>query len=229
MQDKGWLTSIKRQLQSRNYEAFLSEMFAAYFVEKNLGFEIAEWNPKTKMGRDVEFRIKYKSSSGIFCEVKSPGWQGQLDKGDIQSGRAKQKKYSTFPEARVVEPYKYIQKTISKSYKKFLSDRPNLLIITDNLFQPISMGKLVDWYPDHKMPKNIWYALYNSNPDLYDGPGCFITRDYENLSGVLFLNDRFLGKLFAWFEDNKNAKTQLPKEFISKALKLNEKGNHHQA
>jgi len=76
MQRKGWLTSIKPQLHSRNYESFLSEIFAAYFVEVNLGFVVTAWNPKTKDGRNVEFHIKDKANGEIFCEVKSPRWQG---------------------------------------------------------------------------------------------------------------------------------------------------------
>ena len=38
----------------------------------------------------------------------------------------------------------------------------------------------------------------------------------------MFLNDRFLGKFFAWFETNPNANMPLNEEFVSEALKLNE-------
>lgn len=225
MQDKGWLTSIKQKLKSRTYESFLSEIFAAYFVEKNLGFEVTTWNPKTKDGRDVEFCIKDKADSDIFCEVKSPGWQGQLTNEEIQSGRAKQPKYSTFGESRGTVPYMKIRKTLDKSYKKFISNKQNLLIITDNLFQPLSIKPWSNFELGRKIPQNIYIALYNTKPDLYCGKGYFITKDYENLSGILFLNDRYLRKFFAWFETNPNAKVPLSKEFILKALKLNKEQN----
>ncbi len=221
MQDKHWLTSIKQELKSRNYESFLSEIFAAYFVEKNLGFEVTTWNPKTKDGRDVEFCIKDKADSDIFCEVKSPGWQGQLTNEEILSGRTKQPKYLTV-ESRGTAPYMKIRKTLEKSYKKFISNKQNLLIITDNLFLPLSIKPRFNCELERKIPQNIYIALYNTEPDLYCGQGYFITKDYENLSGILFLNDRNLLKFCAWFETNPNAKVPLSKEFILKASKLNE-------
>ena len=221
MRDKCWLRSIKRQLQSRNYDSFLSEIFAAYFIENTLRLEVTGWNPKTKQGRDVEFGINDKGGREIFCEVKSPGWQGQLTTEEIQSGRAKRAKYSKSGEARYVAPYEHIRQTIGKAYAKFPASKQNLLIVTDDLFEPIAMDQLVTWGP-HKMPMNIWYALYNTNKDRYGGLGCFKTKDYENLAAILFLNNRHLAKFFAWFEGNPNAKVSLSNEFVSEALKLNE-------
>lgn len=221
MQDKGWLKLIKTQLKSRNYESFLSEIYAAYFVEVNLGFEVTAWNPKTKEGRDVEFRIKDKAGSEIFCEVKSPGWQGQLTKEEIDSGRTKRPKNSTFGESRYVNPYKNIRVEIDKSYKKFLIDKQNLLIITDNLFQPISFGPQMNPELGRKIPWNIYIALFNCHDEIYGGKGYFRTKNYENLGGILFLNDRYSGKFFAWFESNPNANMPLSKDFVFEALKLN--------
>lgn len=222
MQDKGWLTSIEPQLQSRNYESFLSEIFAVYFVEKSLGFEVTRWNPRTREGRDIEFRINDKSGGDIDCEVKSPGWQGQLSKEEIRYGRTKQRKYSIFGEARGVAPYGNIRRAIDKSYDKFLSDKQNLLIVTDNLFQPLPMNPRFNPELDRKIPWNIYVALYNDHDHLYGGKGYFRTNEHEHLSGILFLNDRYLGKFFAWFEVNPNARILLSKEFVSKALKLND-------
>ena len=222
MQCKGWLKSIRPQLQSRNYESFLSEIYAAYFVEVNLGFEVTSWNPKTKEARDVEFCVQDKAGSEIFCEVKSPGWQGQLTKEEIYSGRAKRPKHSTFGETRGTTPYMKIRKTLDKSYKKFISNKQNLLIITDNLFKPPSFGPRMNPELGRKIPWDIYIALYNYHDELYSGKGCFRTKEYENLGGILFLNDRFLGKFFAWFETNPNANMPLNEEFVSEALKLNE-------
>lgn len=222
MLDKGFLSSIENQLRSRNFESFLSEIFAAYFVEVSLGFEITEWNPKTRNGRDVEFRVKIKENNEIFCEVKSPGWQGQLTKEEIDSRRAKQSKHSKFTEARAVHPYMNIRKTIENSYGKFLTDRQNLLIITDDLFQPLSMGPKFNHKLERKIPFDIYCALYNCHDETYHGKGYFLTKQFENLGGVLFLNDRNLRKFFAWFEANPNAKKPLSNQFINEALKLNE-------
>jgi len=222
MLDKSYLSSIENQLRSRNFESFLSEIFAACFVEVSLGFEITEWNPQTKKGRDVEFRVRIKENSEIFCEVKSPGWQGQLTKEEIDSGRAKQSKHSKFTEARAVHPYMNIRKTIANSYEKFLSDRQNLLIITDDLFQPLSMGPKFNHELERKIPFDIYIALYNCHDEIYHGKGYFRNEHFENLGGILFLNDRFLGKFFAWFEANLNAKVPLSKEFVTEGLKLNE-------
>jgi len=221
VRDKGWLRSIKCQLQSRNYDSFLSEIFAAYFIENTLRFEVTGWNPKMKQGRDVEFVINDRACGQIFCEVKSPGWQGQLTKAEIQTGRAKRAKYSKVGEERYVAPYQHIRQTIRKAYAKFAKSKQNLLVVTDNLFQPMPMDKLVTCGPN-KMPMNICWALYNTNKELYGGLGCFKTKDYENLGGILFLNDRFLSKFFAWFESNANARRPLSRQFVARALKLNE-------
>ena len=222
MRDKGFLKMIKSDLQSREYESFLSEIFAAYFIENVLGFEVTRWNPQTtKQGHDVECCIKDGAGGEIFCEVKSPGWPGQLTRDEIQSGRAKLAKYCKPGEARYVAPYQHIRQTIGKAYAKFPASKQNLLIVTDDLFQPIAMDQLVTWGP-HKMPMNISYALDNTNKDRYGGIGCFKTKDYENLGGILFLNDRFLPKFFAWFEANANARMPLSRQFVARALKLNE-------
>jgi hypothetical protein len=222
MLNKNYLPLIENQLKSRNFEAFLSEIFAAYFVEKNLGFKVTEWNPRTKNGRNVEFRVKIEENNEIFCEVKNPGWQGQLTKEEIDSGRAKLGKRSKFTESRAVAPYMNIRKTIEKSYGKFLPDRQNLLIITDNLFQPLSMGPKFNPELERKIPFDIYLALYNCHDEIYHGKGYFRTDRFKNLSGILFLNDRDLRKFFAWIENNPNAKVQLSKEFVTEALKLNE-------
>ncbi len=223
MKNKDWLDLMKPQLQSRNYDSFLSEIFAAYFIENSLGFEVTRWNPvTTKYGHSVEFCIKDKSGEEIFCEVKSPGWKGQLSKEEIQHGRAKQNKFLLASNSRYTKPYHNIRQAVCKSYRKFLPYKQNLLIITDELFQPVSIGPIKDWGP-HKMPMNIFYALYNTNKDHYGGLGYFKTKDYENLGGILFLNNRCPGKFFAWFEANPNAKISLSKEFASEVLTLNEK------
>lgn len=222
MLDKSYLPSIESQLKSRNFESFLSEIFAAYFVEKNLGFEMTGWNPRTKEGRDVEFHIIDKTGGEIFCEVKSPGWKGQLSKEEIDSGRVKQQKYSTFGEARGVEPYRNIRRVIDKSYEKFLSDKQNLLIITDNLFQPLPMNPQFNPEWNRKIPWDIYIALYYCHDDIYHGKGYFRTEHFQNIGGILFLNDRDLRKFFAWFEANPKAKVPLSKEFVTEALKLNE-------
>lgn len=223
MRDKGWLAKIKPHLQSRQYDSFLSEIFAAYFIENDLGFEVTRWNPQTtEQGHDVEFCIKDGTCSEIFCEVKSPGWQGQLTQEEMRSGRAKQPKYLVSHDARYVAPYKNIRKTIDKSYKKFLSDRQNLLIITDNLLDPLSIRPQFNSELGREIPWNIYIALYNSDDDLYAGKGCFHTKTYENLGGTLFLNDKFLTKFFAWFEANPDARMPLSKQFVAQALKLNE-------
>jgi len=222
MLEKSYLPSIENQLRSRNFESFLSEIFAAYFVEKNLGFELTGWNPSTKEGRDVEFHIRDKTGGEIFCEVKSPGWKGQLTREEINSGRSKQRKYSTFGEARCVEPYRNIRRVIDKSYEKFLSDKKNLLIITDNFFQPLPINPRFNPELIRKIPWDIYIALYNDHDDVYGGKGYFRTVGHEYLSGILFLNDRYLGKFFAWFEFNPNARILLSKEFVLKALKMND-------
>jgi len=146
-----------------------------------------------------------------------------LSSDEIRSGRAKRRKYPTSPEARYTAPYKNIRRSIDKSYEKFLSDKQNLLIIADNLFRPLSMDPRFNSEMGRKIPWDIYVALYNDQDELYGGKGYFQTDKHKNLGGVLFLNDRYLGKFFAWFEINPNARIPLIDEFVSKAFKLIDK------
>ena len=113
----------------------LAEISSAYLIEKHLNYPIISWEQNTVKKKDVEFVIKCNSDK-VYCEVKSPGWEGELKQKERMSVRKKFPKYQK-GEGRfysLIEPIKY---TIEKAYPKFLNNTKNLLIINDDFFVSI--------------------------------------------------------------------------------------------
>ena len=131
----------------------------------------------TKNNKNIDFVIKEKSDE-IFCEVKSPSWEGELSKKELMGGRKDQPKYKHL-EWRSFAHWKNIRYAIKKAYPKFLSNCKNLLIIQDDLFVLI-----LDFPTDIQ----IKIALFNNSIAYGATKGVFINRDYENIGGVLFIN-----------------------------------------
>jgi hypothetical protein len=104
----------------------------------------------------------------VFVEVKSPGWEGELSDTERAAGRTRRPKY-LHAEARAIAPWERIQFAVKKAYKKFSSDRPNLLVIADDLFVSLQHGTEL----------HVGQALYGT----LDG-GCFTNSTYENIGGV---------------------------------------------
>lgn len=161
-------------------EAF-SEILAAYILEEKLNYKIIEWDRNTIGKRDVDFIIM-AGLQEIYCEVKSPGWEAELNQAEKMSGRKSQPKYID-AEVRSLGLWANIQYAIIKAYPKFLPDKKNLVITCHDLF----LGLLED-----DLNTNI--ALY-SNGSRYNSvikkeqKGCFSDNAFENIGGVLIIED----------------------------------------
>jgi hypothetical protein len=160
----------------RRDETF-SEIEAAYYLETQKGFPIVGWEPNGQGNTKGEFSINVNGVD-VFCEVKSPGWEGELSEEERAEGRIEEGKWKPGAECRSISTWKKIRFAITKAYAKFPSDKPALLIIVDDLFAPITFVP----------PEQIAIALFEKR-SMYNGEqGYFVNDNYNRLSGILFLN-----------------------------------------
>ncbi len=181
IQRKGQLARYKPRLNDSKTrrDEVLAEISSAYFMEEILGHEVLRWEEKTVGGRDVDFVARVHSHE-VFCEVKSPGWEGELDPQERHGGRKVLPKYIN-AEARFIAPWQSIRHAIAKSYPKLLNGQKNLVIMRDDLFVgPIDASG------------NLEIALLEEH-GLYDGEkGYFADKRFERVGGFLVLDVRLL-------------------------------------
>jgi hypothetical protein len=186
------LEKLKSRLNAERHkrDEALDEIFSAYLIEIKFKYPVYEWDVKTIYNRDVDFLI-YNNGEKIYCEVKSPGWESEIESKERLSERKYLPKYIN-GETRSLGTIQAIRYSIEKSYKKFSPKCRNLLIIKDDLFSNILDNT-----------RRIDIALFHPEK------GCFINNSYENLGGILFLNLRYNNDVFEYrykFVKNNNAK-----------------------
>src|SRR3990172_7277016 len=130
---KRYLPRINDKKTLRN-EA-LAEIGSAYYLESKLKYPIAGWEKKTTGGKDVDFII-LAGSDEIYCEVKSPGWEGELTQEERIKGRKNLLKYIS-GDGHFTASWRQIRYALKKSYPKFLSHCKNMVILNDDLFVTI--------------------------------------------------------------------------------------------
>jgi hypothetical protein len=177
---KGVLDVYDNRLKTdneRQRDETLNELRAAYFFERGCGVPIIEWHPNKGVGDFVVVVDERK----IFCEVKSPGWEGEVV--TLQGHKTQRLKQSKYPlnEVKGVDNAPFLIDAIKKAYKKFPTDMSTLLIIIDDFYLSCFMDALC-----------IYRALYRERllpPHVGDNPeGLFVGKDYDLLGGVLFIN-----------------------------------------
>jgi hypothetical protein len=153
------------------FESTQAELRVAFFLNRS-GFRIAEWEPAGAAGCKGEFTVMGPSRLGIFTEIKSPGWEGELTSAELKAGRQREPKH-VYCEGRAVGPWERVQFEVRKAYKKFATQKRNLLILADDLFIGLR----------HNSEMWASYALYSRRTG-----GCFADGSYENLGGVGFFS-----------------------------------------
>ena len=96
----------------------LAEMSSAYVLEVIYKYPVIQWEAKTANRRDIDFVIK-KDTNEICCEVKSPGWEMELEQNERLEGRKDLPKYIN-AETRSIAPWQAIRHALRKAYPKFL-------------------------------------------------------------------------------------------------------------
>lgn len=212
---KGWYDEYFQRLTKMDInkrDEALDEILAAYFLEEKMHFVVKDREPKGENSKRGEF-ILVAEEIGIFCEVKSPGWESEIvEKEGVNSPRLRQGKYLPC-EARWGDEFEPIRYTVDKAYAKLPKDKPNLLIIVDDFWRPLFHPII--------FKRTIYHALYyEARPEPCQDPasGCFATEDYENLSGILFLKSQIRNNDFIYSNRlclNKYALCTLPSQLLT--------------
>jgi len=197
---KGQLDRYKPRFSSSRTQRVeaLAEISSAYFVDQILGYGILDWEVKTNGTKNVDFILKVGSGK-VYAEVKSPGWEGELDVAE----RAERKKFPKYykTEARHVAPWISIRHAIYKSHEKFLPDCRNIVIMMDDLF-------LSPW----EIPGQENIALFEEIGIYGKEKGYFADTRFKNVSGILILGVLPSGEKVEYIRQyiaNKNAKMPL--------------------
>jgi hypothetical protein len=168
------LTHFVPRLNSRKtqYHEALNELRVAYFFHHN-GFPIIQWEPRGASGKVGECVIGTPEGKNVFVEVKSPGWEGELDAEERKSGRTKLPKYHGPGGGGAVAPYiGHLKECVSRAYPKFAPTAANLLVVADDFFIPLAFTEIAD------------AALYDKADQSGDELGIFGSRKYENVGGI---------------------------------------------
>lgn len=197
IQDKNKLEKYLPRLNASNLrDSALAEISSAYLTEIILKFPIIDWDRKTINDKDVDFVIGVNSNE-IYCEVKNPGWESELNQKELFGGRKKLPKHIN-AETRSIAPWQAIRYAIEKSYPKFLPNCKNIVIIRDDLFLNIL-----------DIPRNIDIALFEDS-GIYNGKvGYFSNKSFENVGGILIWDCRLINNRIEYrykFHNNKNSR-----------------------
>jgi len=165
------------KMNSRKINEALAEISSAYSLESIFNLKVTGWEVPANGDKNVDFTIDLNSEE-VYCEVKSPSWQSELSKKEKLGIRKAQGKYKK-NEVRFFGHWKNIRYAIKKAYPKFLNNCKNLVIIQDDLWVNI-----LDFPTDIQ----IEIALFNNGIGYGGIKGVFISGDYENVGGVLFIN-----------------------------------------
>jgi hypothetical protein len=166
----GVLSMYSKELRGRanQRDSALEELRVGKLLSDS-GFPVVEWRPVGLAPKEGEFVVRGEDGIGIFVEVKSPGWEGEVSEAERAAGRLVEAKYSGH-EAFYGNGGAKVEFAIEKAYPKFHPANHNLLVIADDLFVPLGIAS------------SLW-----AGDALYWDKGKFSDNTYENLAGVGFL------------------------------------------
>ncbi len=159
-------------------ESALAEIAVGYFIEKQCGISIAEWEPVGTNGKRGEFLVDVAPAGRMFIEVKSPGWEDEIAKEEGQDSPRLSGPKHINAEARSTAPWTSVRHAVAKAYPKMPDYLPTILIINDDL-----MVSLNSW------PLSVDIALYCPRAGGFTTgylveDGCFVGSNYERLGAV---------------------------------------------
>lgn len=136
---EGVFNQFLPRISANEWEGALAEARSAFYL-KTKGFQITDWQPRAKPEIPGDLEIQWHDTERIFVEVKGPGWESELTQEELRAKRQRQPKYIN-AEARVVDPYESIAYAIGKAVPKFVTTRPNLVVVSDDFFfSPLEGG-----------------------------------------------------------------------------------------
>lgn len=181
-----YLPVLKGKITQR--DGALAEARVAFFFHRN-GFSILSWEPEGASNRLGDFEVQWKKTRPIFVEVKGPRWEGELEDNEKFGPRRSQPRYLN-AEARFFNPVEKVISAAKKAVPKFLSNRPNLLVVTGYLLF-CSPSKL----PRDIVEPQISHALSDQN--------------FSRVGGIMIFDTHYSLKCIEYqivFVENPNAK-----------------------
>jgi hypothetical protein len=203
------------EARDRQRDKFLNELRLTYFF-KSLGFDITDWDPPGANGMVGEFRLAPPGEAYVFVELKSRGWESELSEPQLKAGLAKLNKYEVW-KSGAVGNWKAVHECIAsdKTYPKFLSTQPNLLIIADDLHVSL-----------HDTLIQVQAALFGEKR-FYGEDGYFTANRFENIGGLGVFNHHSAApsrgieyEFIVYLNPNALSTTQLPSSWATYTTKF---------
>ena len=186
----------------------LAEISTAYFISEIKESKIIKWEPKGVDNKTGEFTFTICDGKEVFCEVKSPGWEADIVRRNRDYTRLEKPKHMN-GEARFFNNATDIRQAIEKAYPKLPNNTLTLLVIRDDLWVSLNddlFGAKEALFYEKLLPP---YTDTKEN-------GCFISTEFENLSGMATLNVELSSKMkYCWkLYHNPHALNKFPDTFI---------------
>lgn len=172
VQIRTFLPRIRTDRANQRDEA-LNELRVATLLHTH-GFPIVAWGPAGSGTMVGEYLVSGPERLNVFVEVKSRGWESELSREERLAGRTKLPKYID-GEGRSFANWRGIRECIAspKTYPKFSTTQPNLLVIADDFFVGLNESET-----------EIDIALYSCQSGYGNETGYFSSPAYRNLGGM---------------------------------------------
>lgn len=178
MADKSQLNPYRPRLirGNRQRDKTLAELAVGYFLETKCGLPIVGWAPLGAGNKEGDFLAQLPEADQMFIEVKSPGWEAEVVRGEgRESPRLCQPKY-IHGETRSIAPWQAVREAVKKAYPKMPGLMPTILVIHDDLFvSPDYCSADIALYCPRSSGHTAGYLSEN---------GCFVDSTYERLGAV---------------------------------------------
>lgn len=179
-------------------DEFLVELATAYFLDEGCGLPIMGLEPAGSGGKTGEFLFGLPDQRQLFVEVKSPGWEGEVEEEESRERvgprpkgrlpRLDQPKYRHM-EARAFHHTQRVRDTVAKAYPKMPDTMATLLVISDDFFVRLTDGlDMVKWALFAKRSIDPSDEAAKSQPRWTTEDGGFVGSQYERLGAVGIFN-----------------------------------------
>jgi hypothetical protein len=166
----------------------------AYFLDIRCGLPITGLEPTGAGGKTGEFLFGLPGGREMFVEVKSPGWEGEVEEeerrarvGPRPRGRLPRldlPKYRHL-EGRAFHHTQRVRDTVDKAYPKMPDTTATLLVISDDLFVSLADSlDMVKWALFAERSIDPSHEAAKQQPQWTTEDGCFVGSRYERLGGV---------------------------------------------
>jgi hypothetical protein len=190
---QGRLQPRLNRLRGNRRELFaeLAEARAGRFLH-NLGFKILGWEPPSTTGFPGDLLVQLGQTVPIFVEVKGPDWEGEFEAELEKKEFFKRKALGKYVDgkSRAVSPIQIPFIVIKENaLKKFSDDRPNLVVIVDDLLDSpadargVIEGYVATFFENVEVkrlggvlflkPETVWGRPAHYLSNLYDNPNAF--------------------------------------------------------